>query len=62
MDIEFKSDDGSVGEGHIMKRWSKTFIDCGEKEFGRTFKIGERSKGYLEAAVSCLYLSLIILT
>jgi hypothetical protein len=51
MDIEFKSDDDSVGEGHIMRRWSKTFIDCGEQT-GRTFLIGKRSKGLLEAAVS----------
>jgi hypothetical protein len=51
MDIEFKSDDDSVGEGHIMRRWSKTFIDCGE-QMGRTFLIGKRSKSLLEAAVS----------
>lgn len=51
MDIEFKSDDDSVGGGHIMQRWSKTFIDCGE-QMGRTFLIGKRSKGLLEAAVS----------
>ncbi|KAN0096395.1 S-adenosyl-L-methionine-dependent methyltransferase [Hyaloscypha variabilis] len=49
MDIEFKSDDGSVGEGHIMQRWSKTFIDCGE-QMGRTFLIGKQAKGLLEAA------------
>lgn len=51
MDIMFASDDGSVGEGHIMQKWSQTFIDCGE-QMGRTFLIGKQSKKLLEAAVS----------
>jgi len=54
MDIEFKSDDGSVGPDHIMKRWSKTFIDQGEEQ-GRTFKIAFRSKDYITAAVRYLF-------
>lgn len=46
--IEFKSDDDSVCEGHIMQQWSKTFIGCGEQT-GRMFLIG---KGLMEAVVS----------
>lgn len=45
MDIMFKSDDGTVGPDHILKRWSRTFQEAGE-QFGRTFKIAERAKQY----------------
>lgn len=48
MIIEFKSDDASVGEGHIMPEWSQTFVEAGEK-LGKTFRLGEAGKWIREA-------------
>jgi ubiquinone/menaquinone biosynthesis C-methylase UbiE len=51
MSIEFKSDDDSLADpDHIMRRWSKIFIDSGEEQ-GRTFKIADLSKDYIKEAV-----------
>lgn len=49
MDIQFTSDDGTVGPGHTMYEWSQIFIDAGEK-MGRTFKIPNQSKRLIEEA------------
>lgn len=49
MDIQFTSDDGTVGPGHTMYEWSQLFIDAGEK-MGRTFKIPHQSKKLIEEA------------
>jgi hypothetical protein len=47
--IEFKSDDGSVGPGHIMAQWTDVFYEAGEK-IGRTFSIAKDSKRLIEEA------------
>ncbi|KAL2812110.1 S-adenosyl-L-methionine-dependent methyltransferase [Aspergillus granulosus] len=49
MSIQFRSDDGTVTEDHILSEWSKTFIEAGDK-FGKTFQIAERAKGYMQEA------------
>lgn len=49
MDIQFRSDDGTVKPGDIVDEWSRIFIGAGEK-MGRTFKIAERSKKLIEEA------------
>lgn len=49
MDIQFTSDDGTVGPGHTMYEWSQIFIDAGEK-MGRTFKIPNHSRKLLKEA------------
>ena len=49
MDIQFKSDDGTVGPGHAMYEWSQIFINAGET-MGRTFKIAQQAKGMIEKA------------
>jgi trans-aconitate methyltransferase len=38
MDIGFTSDDGTVGEDHVMAEWSRTFFDAGDK-MGKTFRV-----------------------
>lgn len=49
MDIQFTSDDGTVGPGHTMYDWSQIFIDAGEK-MGRTFKIPNQSRQLIKEA------------
>lgn len=49
MSIEFRSDDDTVPADHIMARWSKTFVDCGEN-LGKTFKITERAAPLMREA------------
>ncbi|CEL06136.1 Putative SAM dependent methyltransferase [Aspergillus calidoustus] len=49
MSIQFRSDDGTVTDDHILSIWSKTFIEAGDK-FGKTFQIAERAKGYMQEA------------
>ncbi|PYH99943.1 methyltransferase family protein [Aspergillus ellipticus CBS 707.79] len=49
MSIEFRSDDGTVTDDHVLKIWSKTFIEAGEK-FGKTFRIADLAKGYMQEA------------
>jgi SAM-dependent methyltransferase len=49
MSIQFRSHDGSVTDDHVLAVWSKIFIDAGEK-FGKTFRIADLAKGYLEDA------------
>jgi hypothetical protein len=50
LSIEFKSDDDSLGPDHFMRLWSKTFVDYGEMQ-GKTFKIANLAKNYIEEAV-----------
>jgi hypothetical protein len=47
--IWFKSDDGSLGEGHIMRQWTDVCMEAGEK-CGKTFKIAEQAKDKIIAA------------
>ena len=49
MDIQFTSDDGTVGPGDTMYEWSQIFIDAGEKT-GRTFKIPHQSRKLIQEA------------
>lgn len=49
MDIQFRSDDGTVQPGDVVSEWSRIFIGAGEK-MGRTFKIAERSKKLIQEA------------
>ncbi|KAL2868724.1 class I SAM-dependent methyltransferase [Aspergillus lucknowensis] len=49
MSIQFRSDDGSVTDDHVLAVWSKTFIEAGEK-FGKTFQIAERAKEFMQEA------------
>ena len=46
MTIQFKADDGTVPDDHIMNVWSKTFLEAGEK-WGKTFRIAERCKQHI---------------
>jgi hypothetical protein len=50
MDIMFRSDDGSLPETDILVEWSKRFQDIGENKTGKTFRIAERCKGFIENA------------
>ncbi len=43
MSIQFKSDDPPLPEDHIMARWSKVFLEAGER-LGKTFRIANMSK------------------
>ncbi len=49
MDISFVSDDGTVGDDHIMAQWSKTFVDAGEK-MGKTFNVPDRMQSLIHDA------------
>ena len=49
MSIQFRSDDGTVTDDHVLAIWSKTFIEAGEK-FGKTFRIADLAKGYMQQA------------
>ena len=49
LSIEMKSDDGSITDDHIMARWSKVFLEAGEK-MGRTFRIFNYAKEYISNA------------
>lgn len=49
MSIQFRSDDGTVTDDHVLAVWSKTFIEAGEK-FGKTFRIADLAKGYMQQA------------
>jgi hypothetical protein len=49
MSIQFRSDDGTVTDDHVLAVWSKTFIEAGEK-FGKTFQTAELAKGYMGEA------------
>ncbi|OCK73237.1 methyltransferase family protein [Lepidopterella palustris CBS 459.81] len=46
--IQFKSDDGSIGSDHVMAKWSRIFLEAGEK-MGKTFRIADRAKEYITA-------------
>lgn len=47
--IEFKSDDGTVTDDHVMARWSKIFLEAGER-MGKTFRVGERARELITSA------------
>ncbi|BCS18937.1 class I SAM-dependent methyltransferase [Aspergillus puulaauensis] len=49
MSIQFRSDDNTVTDDHVLALWSRLFIATGE-QFGKTFQIAERAKGYMEEA------------
>lgn len=49
MSIEFRSDDGTVMDDHVLAVWSKTFIEAGER-LGKTFRIADLAKGYMQEA------------
>jgi hypothetical protein len=49
MDIQFTSDDGTVGPNDVMYEWSQLFIAAGET-MGRTFKIARQSRELIQAA------------
>lgn len=49
MTIQFKSDDPPLPEDHIMARWSKVFLEAGER-MGKTFLIAEMSKDLIMKA------------
>ncbi|KAI9931480.1 hypothetical protein ASPWEDRAFT_169675 [Aspergillus wentii DTO 134E9] len=49
MSIEFRSDDGTVTDDHVLSVWSKTFIEAGER-FGKTFRTADLAKGYMQEA------------
>lgn len=46
MSISFTSDDGSLAEDHMMRRWSQTFIHCGER-IGKTFLIASKAAEWI---------------
>lgn len=45
----FTSDDGSVVGDHILRQWSQTFVDCGER-IGKTFLVTEKAMEWLREA------------
>jgi len=47
--IEFKSDDDSIGYDHIMAKWSRIFLEAGER-MAKTFRIADRAKEHFTAA------------
>ncbi|KFY49355.1 hypothetical protein V496_10057 [Pseudogymnoascus sp. VKM F-4515 (FW-2607)] len=49
MSIEFKSDDGTVTNDHVLSVWSRTFLEAGEK-FGKTFRIADLAREYIVGA------------
>ncbi|EFR03995.1 UMTA [Nannizzia gypsea CBS 118893] len=49
MSIEFRSDDGTVTEDHVLAVWSRTFIEAGER-IGKTFRIADLAKKYMDDA------------
>lgn len=49
MDIQFNSDDGTVGPGHTMYEWSRTFIELGPIT-GKTFDVPRNAAKWMRAA------------
>lgn len=49
LSIHITSDDGTVGEGHILDGWSKTFYEAGDI-LGKTFKVLDQSKELMKKA------------
>jgi hypothetical protein len=47
--IVFKSEDDSIGYDHIMAKWSRIFLEAGEK-MGKTFRIADQVQENLTAA------------
>jgi hypothetical protein len=50
MDIMFRSDDGSLPQDDIMIEWSKRFQNIGDDITGKTFRIAEKCRGFIEGA------------
>lgn len=48
-DIHFRSDDGSVGEGHVLDGWGEMFCKSGDL-MGKTFRVQEEARELMEAA------------
>lgn len=46
MSISFTSDDGSVAGDHILRQWSQTFANCGERT-GKTFLITSKAAEWI---------------
>jgi len=44
--VTWRSDDGSIPEGHPFQRWSDIFVEAGEK-IGKTFRILDLQKQYI---------------
>ncbi|PYH77546.1 S-adenosyl-L-methionine-dependent methyltransferase [Aspergillus uvarum CBS 121591] len=49
MSIQFRSEDETLSEDHVLAVWSKTFLEAGEK-LGKTFRIAELAAGYMREA------------
>ncbi|PYH49944.1 uncharacterized protein BP01DRAFT_370555 [Aspergillus saccharolyticus JOP 1030-1] len=49
MSIQFRLDDGTLPDDHVLKIWSKTMIEASEK-LGKTFRIAEFAAGYMRNA------------
>jgi hypothetical protein len=47
--VTWIADDGSVPEGHAFERWSKLFVEAGEK-IGRTFRILDLQTDFIKEA------------
>lgn len=49
LSVDPTSDDGSVTYDNIFAEWGRVSLEMGER-FGKTFRIHERMKGYIEQA------------
>jgi len=49
MDLSFISDDGTVGDDHLMAQWSKTLFDAREMT-GKTFNVLTRMSRLIQDA------------
>ncbi|KAK3046097.1 hypothetical protein LTR09_012390 [Extremus antarcticus] len=49
MDLSFISDDGTVGDDHLMAQWSKALFDAGEVT-GKTFNVPNRMSRLIQDA------------
>jgi hypothetical protein len=47
--IEFKSDDGTITDNHVMARWSKIVLEAAER-MGKNFRAGERAREHITNA------------
>lgn len=49
MSIEFRSDDGTIDEHHIMSEWSRTFLEAGER-MGKTMRTADHAATLIREA------------
>lgn len=54
--VEFKTDDGSADENHIITRWGKWFLKTGDIS-GRTFRIIDQARDHIEKVPNFLFFS-----